>query len=155
MIKQLRGCEQKTAFIWLKRNHGNTATMRRYLETKVHVGRVESVADDRGLAPEGELVCGASFNEALGHHFLPGVFLSVEGHCDLLLFPRLEAATLGHKVKHLQTQRPRFRPTSTFTPPLSLVVTSLSQEHRCLSGYLVNTNKDLLGLETSQYDSTW
>lgn len=79
-----------------------------YQQTKVHVRGVKSEADDGGFSQDLDLVRGASFYVALGHHFLSGVFLSVERHRDLLLLPRLEMATVRHHIKHLQTERPRF-----------------------------------------------
>lgn len=60
-----------------------------YLETKVHMRRVKIVADDCGFSYKFDFICGASFHVAQGRHFFPGVFLSVERRCHLLLFPRL------------------------------------------------------------------
>lgn len=79
-----------------------------YLQTKVHMRGVKSEADDCGFSQEVDFVCGASFYVTLGHHFLPGVFLSVERHCDLLLLPRLEMATIRRNIKYLQTEKARF-----------------------------------------------
>lgn len=66
---------------------------------------VQSVADDGGFSLDFDLICGASFYTALGQYLLPGVLLSVERHCDLLLAPRLEMATIWHNIKDLQKEK--------------------------------------------------
>lgn len=60
-----------------------------YLQAKVDMGRVKSVADYRCFSSEFDLVRRALLYMALGHHFSADIFLAVETECDLLLVPRL------------------------------------------------------------------
>lgn len=60
-----------------------------YLQAKVHMRGVKTVADDCGFSHQSDFIRGASFGVAPGQRVFPAVLLSVEGHRHLLLFPRL------------------------------------------------------------------
>lgn len=75
-----------------------------YLQTKVDMGRVNTVADYRCFSSEFDFIYWALLHMALSHHFSADVFLSVETECDLLLVPRLELTIIRQDIKHLQTK---------------------------------------------------